>query len=62
MGPGGVVWVKKTEYKISRETVPLKYYIYIYAEQQYIHTSTCNLLSVDSVPSRYFGKHFQMLI
>ena len=24
MGPGGVVWGKKTEYKKSRETVPLK--------------------------------------
>ena len=23
MGPGGVVWGKKTEYKKSRETVPL---------------------------------------
>ena len=26
MGPGGVVWEKKNEYKKSRETVPLKWH------------------------------------
>ena len=28
MGPGGVVWGKKTEYKKSRETVPLNFVLY----------------------------------